>query len=59
VILQCPAGKAAISGGFYSEDIGVVISGSYPEGTDARLWVLEVLNLLDTASTWNPNITCA
>lgn len=59
VILQCPVGKAAISGGFYADDVGVVLSGSSPGGADPRVWIIEVTNLLGTATTWTPNLTCA
>ena len=59
VVLQCPQGKTAISGGFIAADLGVVLAGSYPEGSDARLWVVEVISLLNSASNWSPNVTCS
>ncbi len=58
VALQCPAGSTAISGGLYSQDVGIVLSGSYPEGSNPRVWVVEVISLIETASSWNPNVTC-
>lgn len=58
-VLQCPEGKAAIAGGHYSDDIGIILSGSYPGGADPRIWVVEVVSLLNTASSWQPNVTCS
>jgi len=57
VILECPAGKKAISGGFSSPSALVLLNGDSPYTETTRK--IEVTNLDDTASaTWTPYMNC-
>jgi hypothetical protein len=57
VDLLCPNNLRAVTGGFESPSPMVVSNGVSP-GQYEGSWIIEVVNLTETAQEWRSNVTC-